>query len=270
MMPPALVSAIFSIASCIDKPQKLAANTIVQRHSDPETFFDEALELTQYDEAKDNWHVANAGIPSITNCQVLTILALQQHGVAEYSRAAILCGMASAMAIEMRLHRPDTSGDPIQGEVRSRLWWNLFILEKMMSCEMGRPVLLRAEETDCSIPSVSEADEFELMSTYTRDQGSSPQSRNTSIKLRTISGLHTTISLSVIMERISREIYGLSARKAIRADPQFGEAKRMELWTDLRAWERAIEKSPLRLDLSDDLTSVPSAITNYVVSITPF
>jgi hypothetical protein len=32
-----------------------------------------------------------------------------------------------------------------------------------MSFEMGRPVVLRSEETDCPYPSVSEADEFELI-----------------------------------------------------------------------------------------------------------
>jgi hypothetical protein len=269
MMPPALVAAIFAIAACIEhKPQNMTSNSIVQRYPEPDTFFNEATELMQYDEVREIWNARNGTIPTITNCQVLTILALQQHGVAEYSRAAILCGLACAMAIEMRLHRPDTSGDPIQAEVRSRLWWNLYILEKMMSCEMGRPVLLRAEETDCPMPSTSEADEFELMSTYTRDQGSSAPTRNTSIKLQTISGLHTTISLSVIMERVSREIYGLGARRAIRADQQTGEAKRMELWSDLRAWERHMEKGPLRLDLSDSLSSVPPIITNHVVGFT--
>lgn len=266
MMPSALVAAIFAIASCIDSPQMATANSIVQRYPEPETFFNEATELMLYDGLKGSWHPANASIPTITNCQVLTILALQQHGVAEYSRAAILCGLACAMAIEMRLHRPDTSGDPIQAEVRYRLWWNLYILEKMMSCEMGRPVVLRAEETDCPMPSTSEADEFELMSIYTREQSSWGQTRNTSIKLQTISALHTTISLCIIMERISRDIYGISARQAIRADQERGEVRRMEFWSDLRAWEQHIEKGPLRLDLSDNLTSVPATITNYVVS----
>jgi hypothetical protein len=113
---------------------------------------------------------------------------------------------------------------------------------------------------------VSEADEFELMSSYVRNLRPSEQVRNTSIKLRTISVLHTSVRLAIIMERISREIYGLSARKAIRQNQAVGERKRMDVWMDLREWERDIEASPLKLDLSDDLTSVPGAITNYVVS----
>ena len=167
------------------------------------------------------------------------------------------------MAIEMRLHRAWESDDPIKGEVHSRLWWNLYVLEKMISCEMGRPVLLRREETDCPYPSANEADEFELMST---NVGRGPaQFLNTRIKLRSISGLHTTIRLSFIMERIAREIYGISARKRIREDQSAGEAKRQELWYVLQDWEREMDASPLRLDLSKSLTSVPASVTNYVV-----
>ena len=200
---------------------------------------------------------------------VLTILSLQQHGLAEYSRAAVLCGLASAMAYDLRIHRASDDIEPIQAEVRSRLWWNLFILEKMVSCEMGKPILLRSEETDCPYPSVSEADEFELMSIYARSPRESDQIRNTSIKLRTISVLHTTVRLMTIMERIAREIYGLAARKAIRQKQVVGETKRMDVWWELREWERDIEASPLKLDL-DNLTSVPGTITNYVVSCSTF
>lgn len=267
MMPPALVAAIYAIASCVDKSQQYATNIIVQRYPEPREFFEEALDLLQDGNGESGiQQSANTFTPSITNCQVLAILLLQQHGLAEYSRAAMLCGLASAMAIEMRIHRACESNDPIQAEVRSRLWWNLFILEKMLSCETGKPILLRAEETDCPYPSVSEADEFELMSSYVRNLRPSEQVRNTSIKLRTISVLHTSVRLAIIMERISREIYGLSARKAIRQNQAVGERKRMDVWMDLREWERDIEASPLKLDLSDDLTSVPGAITNYVVS----
>jgi hypothetical protein len=268
IMPPALVSAIFAIASSIKQPQPLATNTIVQKYQEPQIFFAEAIDLLQRGQGENTSPGSlNTLTPSILNCQVLTILTLQQHGIAEYSHAAALCAIASSMAIELRLHRPDSSGDSINGEVRSRLWWNLYILEKTISFEMGRPVILRLEETDCSYPSEFEADEFELMSAYARDQGLPERVRNTSIKLRTISGLRTTISLCVIIERICREIYGLSARKNIRTNPAAGENKRNELSLELRQWEKEIEGSPLRLDMSEDLTSVPATIANYLVRI---
>jgi len=263
MVPPALVAAIFSIASCVDRPQP-ATNMTIQKYPEPWQFFEGALDLLQEPGEGRRPQLGNVLTPSITNCQVLTILSLQQHGVAEYSRAATLCGLASAMAIELRLHRPCDSKDPIQCEVHSRLWWNLYILEKMLSHEMGRPVLLRREETDCPYPSASEADEFELMSTNV-GRGSTGQFLNTPIKVRSISGLHTTIRLTFIMERISREVYGIAARRLIREDQAAGEAKRQELSYVLQEWEREMDMSPLSLDLSKNLTSVPAAVTNYVV-----
>lgn len=223
---------------------------------DPTVFFEEALGVIGQGAGSDSTHApTKIFAPSITNCQVLVILALQQHGVAEYSRAAMLIGLASAMAIELKLHRVYETNNLVEREIRSRLWWNLYILEKMMSVEMGRPVLLRFEEADNPWPSVSEADEFEFM----------PQqlpASTTAIKMRTMSGLHTTISLSMIMERIHRQVYGIAARKGIREDQSAGEQLRMQLWLELQDWEKDVNASPLRLDLSDELTSVPPSIVN--------
>lgn len=270
MMAPALVAAIFAIASCIDRPQQYTPNSIVQKFPEPVQFFEETLNLLQ--STKDpstKYGMVNALVPSITNCQVLTILSLQQHGVAEYSRAAILCSLASAMAIELRINRPCDSEDTIQREIQSRLWWNLYVLENMMSTEMGRPIVLRFEESDCPFPSISEADEFELMSAQNGDQNSSPHLRSVPTKLRTISGIHSTIKISAVIERIMREVYGISARKIIRENPSEGELRRIQLWFALQNWEQEMEGSPLKLDLSNELSSVPAAVTNYVVSIPP-
>ncbi|EDN96107.1 hypothetical protein SS1G_12313 [Sclerotinia sclerotiorum 1980 UF-70] len=165
------------------------------------------------------------------------------------------------MATELRLHRPHESDGP-QREIRYRLWWNLFILEKMISCEMGRPVMLRVEETDTPYPSTSEADEFELPPARMKRQNST--NVHCAGKMRTLSVLVMSIQLAVVMERLSREVYGLMSRRAIRDDRSFGEAKRLEIWSAFQEWERSIEASPLRLDLSNNLTSVSGVVTNYV------
>lgn len=265
MMSPSLVAAIYAIASCVDRPSNHTENSIVQRYPEPWQFFESALDLLQGTSGAPG-RVTNVFEPSINNCQVLTILALQQHGRAEYARAAILCGLASSMAVELRLHRaPSGPHDAVQDEIHSRLWWNLYILEKMMAFEMGRPVVLRSEETDCPYPSISEADEFELMSLQMGTQ--SITKKNASMKLRTISGLHSAITLTKVVERIAREIYGIAARRAIREDQSVGEAKRMELWSALQDWEGEMSGSSLSLDLSPELTSVPASVTNYVVCV---
>ncbi|KAM3080029.1 hypothetical protein ACMFMF_003443 [Clarireedia jacksonii] len=265
-IPNVLATAIFAIASCVDlHPSK---QNVGERQAGvpakPQFYFEESFNLLQKSEGSIDRTLKGVFTPSITTCQTLTILSLQQHGVAEYSRAATLCGLASSMAIELRLHRPHETDDPTQREIRYRLWWNLFILEKMISSEMGRPVILRAEETDTPYPSTSEADEFELFSPSSKRQMTS-DSVHISGKMRTLSVLGTTIRLATLMERICREVYGLSSRKSIRDDPVLGDSIRMDLWSAFRQWESEIESSPLRLDLSERLTSVPGVITNYVV-----
>ncbi|TVY37670.1 putative transcriptional regulatory protein [Lachnellula subtilissima] len=269
-IPAALVLAIFAIASCVDNDYVAnTEDTTQERRNCPESrvFFEEALDTLRGGTDDDNAQQAmNVFVPSITNCQVLVLLALQQHGVAEYARAAILGGVAAAMATELRLHRAYELNDLVEREIRSRLWWNLYILDKMMSGEMGRPIVLRAEETDTPWPSISESDEFELMSQKLHMSGA--QARNNSTKMLTMSALHTTISLSIIMERIYRQIYGIAARKAVREDQIAGDRLRMQLWIELQDWEKGVDASPLRLDLSDELTSVPPTITNRVVMLT--
>ncbi|TVY15995.1 putative transcriptional regulatory protein [Lachnellula arida] len=269
-IPAALVLAIFAIASCVDNNSAAnTENTTQERRNCPEprVFFEEALDILQRRTEDDNARQPmNVFVPSIPNCQVLVLLALQQHGVAEYARAAILGGVAAAMATELRLHRAYEPNDLVEREIRSRLWWNLYILDKMMSGEMGRPVILRAEETDTPWPSISESDELELMSQQLHMPGA--QARNNSTKMLTMSALHTTISLSIIMERIYRQIYGIAARKAICKDQIAGNSLRMQLWVELQDWEKGVDASPFRLDLSDELTSVPPTITNSVVMLT--
>ncbi|RDW87823.1 hypothetical protein BP5796_03517 [Coleophoma crateriformis] len=263
LLPAALVSAIFSLTACVrGLPENEDVKQLYENMPEPSLFFEETLMLLQCgDDGNKNQHPINTLKPSITSCQVLFILSLQSHSVAEYARAAMLCGLAAAMAIELRLNRPYGGHDFIQIEIRSRLWWNLFILDKMLSFEMGKPVILRFEDADTPYPSTSEADEFELW----MPQIKSELLQRQPLKLRTISVLHTSIELTYIMQNIITDIYGISARKAIRKDQNVGEVIRMKIWTDIKEWERKVEASPLKLNLKDRLSSVPGAITNYVI-----
>ncbi|CAG8950628.1 hypothetical protein HYFRA_00002837 [Hymenoscyphus fraxineus] len=270
-IPESLVLAIFSIASCADRADNQGPDLerSPDNYPEPQVFFEEALNLLQQAPGEDrSRRLLNAFVPSISTCQVLAILALQQHGVAEYTRAALLCNLACGMAIELQLHRVYEPNEPVEREIRSRLWWNLYILEKMISGEQGRPIILRVEESDCPWPSTSESDEFELMPIQASPNQTNGLSRsNHSVKMQTMSALHTTISLSIILERVYREIYGLAARKNIREDQVAGERTRLLLLQQLRKWESDFEGSPLRLDL-EEMTSVPAAITNIVIMLT--
>jgi hypothetical protein len=80
------------------------------------------------------FHPLNFIRPSIESCQTLVILALQQHGLGEASNAAMLCNIAAGMAIELRLNEAGPlTADYIEIQVNSRLWWNLYVLDKVLA-----------------------------------------------------------------------------------------------------------------------------------------
>lgn len=274
LLPRSLVLSIFAIASCIqiEKPmmEHEQRNEGIDNATGPaekaSMFYHAALrELQRSESGGDDFTMATALQPSIANCQTLTILALQQHGVAEFPSAGVLCGLAAAMAVDLRIHRNIWSDNGIQQEVASRLWWNIFILDKMLASDTGRPMILRFEDSDAPYPSVSESDEYELLAPSHEGnllgEGGFPI-----IKLRTISAFHTTIDMTKELELVIRDVYSLASREKIRKNRSYGDDTRMSLSDRLSKWERKLDASPLRLDLYNASLAPPAMVTNYVVS----
>ena len=262
-IPQQLLYAIYSIAACV-QPTEDSANRRTNGSSLPlpSLLFQAALLALGNDHTGDGFHPLKFLKPSIESCQALAILALQQHGVAESGSAAVLCSLASGMAIELRLHREmKTNSAPIDAQVRSRLWWNIFILDKMISSELARPVLLRAEDTDTPYPSALESDEYQLLSLNILGQ-----SEQVSVKTHTISGFHTTIWFSKIVEKVLRRIYSVTGRAAIRENSQEADESRAELSLLLQQYHSMLDASPLKLDMSNTAPAPPVTITNMVVS----
>lgn len=261
-MAPALLYAIYSIAACIQSqtPEEDSFQTPM-----PSKLFEAALTHLQQPASGNPAppHPLHLLKPSIESCQAITILALQQHGVGEASSAAILFGLAAAMATELKLHRAMGPGaDMTEVQIRSRLWWNIYVLDKMMASEIKRPVILRSEETDTPFPAKTEADEFQLLSLRVAGQNHS-----TTVKTHTISGFHTTIQIVMIMEKVCRDIYSITGREAIREGIEAIEETRMRLWQELKDYNDMLDHSPLKLDLHSGIVPAPVTITNMVVRI---
>ena len=63
------------------------------------------------------------------------------------------CGLAVRTAHMLGLHlEPPQSMSRRERETRKRLWWTLYVLETKMSMKLGRPFLLHASSTTCSLP----------------------------------------------------------------------------------------------------------------------
>lgn len=273
-LPKSVSYAIFAIAICLHEETETARSTLTAGDGtltplldvSANHFFESALlELQSGKQGKKDMNMLHALRPSIPHCQTLTILALQQHGVAEFPRASLLCNLAATMAIDLRLHRCCGPEGSVERQVGSRLWWNIYVLEKMMSFEMGRPMAWRFEEADAPFPSTEESDEFEL---FRPPKEGARDARHLAPlqKLQTLTAFHTTIDLCRLMERVSCEIYSLGARRMIKESPKSGDATRMRLWRDVQEWRLQRQNSALCLDLGRDGAMLPVVVTNHVVS----
>ena len=177
----------------------------------------------------------------------------------------MLCNLASGMAIELELHKATGDDvDPTFAQVSSRLWWNLFVLDKMIACELGKPVLLRSEDANVHFPSATESDEYQLLQFQVSDSAS-----KATTKSYTISGFHATIRICKIREKVTRKIYSLESREIIRGDLNSAEELRMSLWQELKDYYASLQVGSHSLEAHglDNKALPPNIITNAVVSL---
>jgi hypothetical protein len=187
------------------------------------------------------FHPLNFIRPSIESCQTLVILALQQHGLGEASNAAMLCNIAAGMAIELRLNEAGPlTADYIEIQVNSRLWWNLYVLDKVLACGLGKPVTLRSEDITTPYPSAAESDEYQLLQFKRPGDGEIVR-----IKSHTMSGFNLTIDLCYILEDVLRATCSVTSKQRICKDLEAAEITRMSLWARLQSCNEALKCSTI-------------------------
>jgi hypothetical protein len=91
---------------------------------------------------------------SLVNIQALLLLQLLQHNASERNASWMLLGCASRMAITLGMHREGATGafDPVEKQVRRRVWWTLYIFEQNLSMMLGRPSAIDDFEVNVGLP----------------------------------------------------------------------------------------------------------------------
>ena len=272
VLPHSVLYAIYSIAACWTFGNEALQAPLSSREVPPPSLFFEAALLSIQRNGNggtasrsNNFHPLHLLRPSVENCQALTLLALQQHGCAEPSNAFMLCSLASAMAIQLDLHKAKAvNADPTFVQIASRLWWNIFVLDKMIACELGKPVSLRSEDSNTQFPSITESDEYQLLSFGLHDSMTTKTTKS-----YTLSGFHATIKITKIMEKVARQIYSRESRETIAKNWAAAEQLRMSLWVELKDYYASLSVSSStgpNMDLLGDEAVPPSLVTNAVVS----
>jgi hypothetical protein len=110
----------------------------------PESFFMTAL---QYISAARESH-------SVHNIQAMTLLVLYNLRSPSNSGIWYMIGLAMRTCVDLGLHREAhyTKISPYEGQLRRRLFWSVYFLERVIAVSLGRPYSVADRDIDVTIP----------------------------------------------------------------------------------------------------------------------
>ncbi|KAF7197925.1 putative transcriptional regulatory protein C3C7.04 [Pseudocercospora fuligena] len=112
------------------------------------TFFVQAVSLLQ-----DTYEV-----PSLEQVQILLLLSFYANSIGRLKSAHVYCGIALRVGIGLGLHRTQaryTSMSPTLREYRRRLFWTLYLFDRLISSKLGYPLAIHDEDIDVEMPSMN-------------------------------------------------------------------------------------------------------------------
>lgn len=91
--------------------------------------------------------------PIAFTVQAQTLMAIYLHTTSRISAAYNVLGTAVRIAYSLGLHRdPPASIGITKAELRRRIWWSLYVLDSKLSMEVGRPMVVDLNTSNCQLP----------------------------------------------------------------------------------------------------------------------
>ncbi|KAI8600322.1 fungal-specific transcription factor domain-containing protein [Dissophora ornata] len=249
--PPAvLLHAMFAIASRFTDH----AEIIVNQHR-PEDFGD------VYFECAKQLVDMEYELPRQSSIQALLLMVSYRFTSPKSGgRVWVMLGMATRMAQDLGMHRSSARWHlpPLETEIRKRLWWVCYIMDRWTSAAMGRPPAIEDSDCDVDYPSSLEQDWVDLDGNTSSPHQSSEKSKEEFALLYFVE----TIKLSQILGQILRRIYGANSRSHGPLQVSSTVAK---LDTMLTKWLLALPED-LKYD-HQTTSSNPAEVGRWVVTI---
>ncbi|RDW93727.1 fungal specific transcription factor domain-containing protein [Aspergillus mulundensis] len=95
----------------------------------------------------------------VSSCSMTSVQACLLQGAflmttTAHDAAYNLLGVAMRMAINMGMHRHNRTNSlhPRVHELRNRLWWSVYALERLFTFQLGRPIMIEDDEIDTPFP----------------------------------------------------------------------------------------------------------------------
>lgn len=213
--------------------------------------------------------------PHIQTVQALLLFSLRETSRGQNTAAYMWACRAFGMALELGLHRAGSSKlGQAELETRSRVFWCCYALDKALSEETGRPCLLRARSATVPLPSVTEADEYELWPPPLSPPPIRPTSGRTSriqpLRSRTISCFNATCKLGHIVEQIldldvsSGGVMPID-EQALQEEEEWAARRKVRIAKQLDEWRGVVEQQ-LRIDVQSSVCAPSHWIVNMAVS----
>ncbi|KAF9182826.1 hypothetical protein BGZ50_004668, partial [Haplosporangium sp. Z 11] len=93
-------------------------------------------------------------VSRVSTVQALLLMSHHQYAVGNYSGGWLYTGMATRIAHDIGLHRQDVQAiEPEEAEIRKRVWWAVYIADRLGGGVLGRPLNLRDKEYNVQMPS---------------------------------------------------------------------------------------------------------------------
>lgn len=95
---------------------------------------------------------------SILDTKKATALMYKQsfyaNALGRVKTAHVYCGIALRLSIGIGMHRSQINIDAVQQEVRRRVWWTLYLFDRLISSKLGLPLGIRDSDIDVENPSM--------------------------------------------------------------------------------------------------------------------
>ncbi|KAL2788696.1 fungal-specific transcription factor domain-containing protein [Aspergillus keveii] len=153
---------------------------------------------------------------SVENVEAMTLLVVYHLRSASSQGVWYMIGLAMRTAIDLGLHRKanEINLDPITAQIRRRLFWTVYYLERVVSMSLGRPFSIADKHIDLPLPLDVDDDVRDpaLLPPPSPPAPSSPSSNNPdtttdSHRITTLTFSRYLIKLRRIDSRIQHKIY---------------------------------------------------------------
>ncbi|KAF9187858.1 hypothetical protein BGZ50_001714 [Haplosporangium sp. Z 11] len=246
--PGVLLNAMFAIASRFSDHPEIIGN-------DPDSFGDE-----YFDRAKRLIDIEYE-LPRQSSIQALLLMVTYRFTCAKSGgRVWVMLGMAIRMAQDLGMHRNSTRWHlpPLDTEIRKRLWWTCYVMDRWVSACTGRPLAIDDIDCDVDYPSAMEQD------WASPDGDSASPNEENSEKLKEESSFALryfveTIKLAQILGQILERVYSATTRNH---GPSQVSSTAVELDAMLTKWLLALPP-----DLKYNHKSDPTKMNRWVLSI---